>query len=52
MYYLQTRFYDPVAGRFLNADDTDYLNASGTTLGCNLYVYNVNTLTVFGCNAG
>ena len=26
-------------GRFLNADDTDYLNASGTTLGCNLYAY-------------
>ena len=39
-------------GRFLNADDTDYLNASGTTLGCNLYAYNVSTLTVLGCNAG
>ena len=31
LYYLQTRFYDPSIGRFLNADDTDYLNASGTT---------------------
>ena len=39
LYYLQTRFYDPAIGRFLNADDTDYLNASGTTLGCNLYAY-------------
>ena len=39
LYYLQTRFYDPSIGRFLNADDTDYLNASGTTLGCNLYAY-------------
>lgn len=31
LYYLQTRFYDPAIGKFLNADDTDYLNASGTT---------------------
>ena len=53
LYYLQTRFYDPVVGRFLNADDTDYLNASGTTLGCNLYAYcennAVNCLDPNGC---
>ena len=40
-------------GRFLNADDTDYLNASGTTLGCNLYAYcennAVNCLDPNGC---
>lgn len=38
-YYLQSRYYDPKAGRFLNADDTDYLGASGTVLGYNLYAY-------------
>jgi len=39
LYYLQTRYYDPKVGRFLNEDDPDYLCASGTTLGGNLYVY-------------
>ena len=39
LYYLQTRFYDPSVGRFLNEDDPDYLFASGTTLGGNLYAY-------------
>ena len=39
IYYLQTRFYDPEVGRFLNADDVEYLCASGTTLGGNLYSY-------------
>lgn len=38
-YYLQSRYYDPEVGRFLNADDTNYLGASGTTLGYNLYSY-------------
>ena len=39
MYYLQSRYYDPNTGRFINADDTNYLNATGTVLGCNLFVY-------------
>lgn len=38
-YYLQSRYYDPEVGRFLNADDTNYLGATGTTLGYNLYSY-------------
>ena len=38
-YYLQSRYYDPEVGRFLNADDTNYLGATGTTLGYNLYAY-------------
>ena len=28
-YYLQTRYYDPEAGRFLNADAFKYLGADG-----------------------
>lgn len=39
LYYLQSRYYDPVTGRFINADDTNYLNATGTVLGCNLFAY-------------
>ena len=30
LYYLQFRYYDPSTGRFLNADDTAYIGATGT----------------------
>lgn len=39
LYYLQSRYYDPKVGRFINADDTDYLGVSGTVLSYNLYAY-------------
>ena len=39
MYYLQTRYYDPTTGRFINADDTAYIGSSGTVLSCNIFVY-------------
>ena len=39
LYYLQSRYYDFNTGRFINADDTSYLNATGTVLGCNLFAY-------------
>ncbi len=39
LYYLQSRYYDPNTGRFINADDTNYLNATGTVLSCNLFAY-------------
>ena len=35
-YYLQSRYYDPEIGRFINADDVNYLESS--TLG-NLFAY-------------
>lgn len=38
-YYLQSRYYDPVVGRFISADTTDYLGASGTVLAFNLFAY-------------
>ena len=38
-YYLQSRYYDPVVGRFINADDTMFLGLSGTTTSYNLYAY-------------
>ncbi len=38
-YYLQSRYYDPITGRFLNADDVNFIGASGTVLGFNLVSY-------------
>ncbi len=40
MYYLQSRYYDPNTGRFINADDTSVLQATqGDLLGANLFAY-------------
>ena len=39
LYYLRSRSYDPAVGRFLNADSTDYLGATGTVLSFNLFAY-------------
>ena len=38
LYYLQTRYYDPVMGRFLNRDSVKYADPS-TVHGLNLYAY-------------
>ena len=39
LYYLQSRYYNPELGRFINADDVDLLAATGTPLSCNLFAY-------------
>ena len=38
LYYLKSRFYDPVVGRFINADSVEYLDPSSVN-GLNLYAY-------------
>ena len=38
MYYLITRYYDPAVGRFISADNLNYLEP-GTINGLNLYAY-------------
>ena len=38
-YYLQSRYYDPVVGRFVNPDGIRYLGANGDVIGYNLYSY-------------
>ena len=41
-YYLQSRYYDPEIGRFINADEAAFLGASGTILGYNFFSYCCN----------
>ena len=36
LYYLKTRYYDPVLGRFMTIDDSSYLDPE-TINGLNLY---------------
>ena len=42
LYYLQSRYYNPQWGRFLNADEIDYLGADGSLLSYNLYAFCMN----------
>ena len=39
LYYLQSRYYDPEVGRFINADDTGTLSISSSIQGHNLFTY-------------
>ncbi|UKI13529.1 MAG: RHS repeat-associated core domain-containing protein [Oscillospiraceae bacterium] len=39
MYYLQSRYYDPAVGRFINADESDYLGTDNSLIGYNLFAY-------------
>lgn len=41
-YYVSSRYYDPEIGRFINADDIDYLGIDGSLLSYNLFAYCVN----------
>ena len=41
-YYVSSRYYDPEIGRFINADDIDYLGADGSPLSYNLFAYCLN----------
>ena len=43
LYYLQSRYYDPVTGRFLNADSEDVLlGKQNSVLQSNLFAYGYN----------
>lgn len=51
-YYLQSRYYDSVTCRFINADDIGYFGASGTVWGYNLYLYGENNPIAFIDSSG
>ena len=46
-YYLQSRYYDPTVGRFLNADEPMFVGATGTLVGINFYAYCENNPVMF-----
>jgi RHS repeat-associated protein len=53
LYYLQSRYYDPETGRFLNADDfTLLLEAADSPLMANLYAYCLNNPANFADPTG
>ena len=39
LYYLQSRYYNPELGRFINADGISYLGADGSVVSYNLFAY-------------
>ena len=42
LYYLQSRYYDPVVGRFVNADEAEFAVSREAVLKHNLFSYCVN----------
>ena len=44
LYYLQSRYYDPETGRFLNADDVGFIGYSGEQLSYNVFAYCENSV--------
>ena len=51
LYYIQSRYYDPFAGRFLNADVYDDTQ-SGTPLSTNMFAYCENNVVMNMDNKG
>ncbi|MBQ8184430.1 MAG: RHS repeat-associated core domain-containing protein, partial [Lachnospiraceae bacterium] len=44
LYYLQSRYYDPVVGRFVNGDEAGFACVEINHLKCNLYCYCMNNV--------
>ena len=51
LYYLQSRFYDPETGRFINADTVEYLDPESIN-GLNLYAYCGNNPVMYSDPTG
>ena len=52
MYYLQSRYYDPIVGRFVNVDEAVCIDVNCASLGQNLYTYCFNSTIVFYDSTG
>jgi len=51
LYYLQSRYYDPETGKFLNADTMEYLDPESIN-GLNLYAYCGNDPVMYSDPSG
>ncbi len=51
-YYLQSRYYDPENGRFINADECEYLGSSNSPVAYNLFAYCNNAPVMFSDPTG
>ena len=51
-YYLNSRYYDPYTGRFINADAISYLGANGDLESFNLFTYCSNNPTNYRDDSG
>ena len=49
-YYLQSRYYDPAVGRFINADD--YASTGDGIIGYNMFAYCKNNPAIFSDQTG
>lgn len=52
LYYLQSRYYDPEVGRFLNADAVDFIGYSGGVLSYNIFAYCENNAIMYADRLG
>ena len=56
LYYLQSRYYDPVVGRFINGDEAIFVEIDNSVLACNIFAYCKNSpcmsIDAFGYDAG
>ena len=50
LYYLQSRYYDPAIGRFINADG--YVSSGQGFVGCNMFAYCNNNPVIFSDPSG
>ena len=51
-YYLNSRYYDPDAGRFISPDDIEYLGADGSPNSYNRYAYCGNNPVMYADPSG
>lgn len=51
-YYLQSRYYDSEIGRFISADDREFLGMAGTVLSYNIYLYCENSPIIYKDSTG
>ena len=52
LYYLESRYYDPETGRFLNADSLEYLGEGNVLRNYNLYSYCENNPVMYSDPSG